>query len=277
MLQRSVPHYPLSVSELSVPSAVKHPSMTPRQLDALIYRIPPGLRRWLRVQQRRFRLQRVRVGTVDFGSLHRLTPISRVFGLDRGLPIDRYYIEQFLAANAADIQGRVLEFGDNVYTRKFGGSRVTQSDVLNVVPSNQATLIADLTHADNIASNLLDCIICTQTLQMIYDLRAALHHLHRILKPGGVLLATCSGITKLARREGIDPWGEYWHLTAQSAAPLFQEFFSCENIQVNAYGNVLTAAASLYGLAAEELTRPELDYHDPDYEVLITIRAWKSR
>jgi len=250
--------------------------VTHRQLDALIYRIPPDLRRWLRAQQRRFRLQCVRVGTVNLGSLQRLTPISRVFGLDRGLPIDRYYIEQFLAANAAEIQGRVLEFGDNFYTRKFGGSRVTQSDVLNVVPSQQATIIADLTRADTIASKLFDCIICTQTLQMIYDLRAALFHLHRILKPGGVLLVTGSGITKLARHEGIDSWGEYWHLTSQSAAHLFQEFFPSENVQVNAYGNVLTAAASLYGLAAEEFTRNELDYRDPDYEVLITIRARKE-
>jgi hypothetical protein len=38
---------------------------------------------------------------------------------------------------------------------------------------------------------------------------------------------------------------------------------------------VLTAIAFLRGLAAEELKREELDYHDPDYELIITVRAVK--
>ncbi|MBE3119884.1 MAG: hypothetical protein IMZ50_14165 [Candidatus Atribacteria bacterium] len=38
---------------------------------------------------------------------------------------------------------------------------------------------------------------------------------------------------------------------------------------------MLIAIAFLHGLAAEGLRREELDYHDPDYEVLITVRAIK--
>jgi len=110
---------------------------------------------------------------------------------------------------------------------------------------------------------------------MIYDIRTALAHLWRILKPGGVLLVTSHGISKIGRREGIDPWGEYWRLTAQSANRLFQEFFPSTNIKIEVYGNVLSAIASLHGLAVEELNQNELDYSDPDYEVLITIRAVK--
>jgi SAM-dependent methyltransferase len=213
---------------------------------------------------------------VQWGDLRRVTPVSPVFGFDRGLPIDRYYIQRFLSAYFTDIRGRVLEMGDDFYTRKFGGGRVSKSDVLHVVQGNpKATLVADLTCADSNPSDTFDCIIFTQTLQMIYDLRKALSHLYRILKPGGVLLVTSHGISKIGRREVVDPLGEYWRLTTQSARRLFQDIFPAANVGVGVYGNVLTAIAFLHGLAAEEMDQEELDYSDPNYEVLITVRAVK--
>ena len=106
--------------------------------------------------------------------------------------MDRYYIERFLQLNASAVRGRVLEIGDNSYTRRFGGSRVTSSDVLSVNDDNSGkTIVADLSSADNIESDTYDCIIVfTQTLQLIYDFDSALMNLHRILKPGGNLLLT---------------------------------------------------------------------------------------
>ena len=50
---------------------------------------------------------------VRFGSFRRLTPISRLWGSDRGLPIDRYYLERFLERHAGDVRGHVLEFYDD--------------------------------------------------------------------------------------------------------------------------------------------------------------------
>src|SRR5574341_1360213 len=89
------------------------------------------------------------IGLVRFGDLRRVTPISTVFGLDRGRCIDRYYIETFLARHATEIRGRVLEIGDNIYTWRFGGDRVVQSDILDVASTNrQASIIADLARAD---------------------------------------------------------------------------------------------------------------------------------
>ena len=238
--------------------------------------LPAGARQWLRAYQRRWD-QQPPVGWVRFGTLRRLQPISRVFGLDRGLPIDRYYVENFLGAHAEDIRGNVLEIGDDTYTRKFGGNRVTKSDVLHVSEGNpKVTIVADLTKADHVPSNTFDCIIFTQTLQFIYDVRAALQHLYRILKPGGVLLATFPGISQISRYD-MNRWGDYWRFTILSARRLFEEVFPPENVEVQAYGNVLTAVAFLHGLAAEELKQEELDYHDPDYEVLITVRAVKPR
>lgn len=138
------------------------------------------------------------VGFVRFGNLRRLQPIAVDHGTWRGKPIDRYYIERFLQGNAADIHGRVLEIGERTYTREFGGDRVVTSDVLYVEEGNpDATIVADLTAADSIDSEAFDCILCTQTIQFVYDIRSAVRHLHRILRPGGVLLATTHGISQL--------------------------------------------------------------------------------
>ena len=70
--------------------------------------------------------------------------------------------------------------------------------------------------------------------------------------------------------------GDYWRFTTMSAKQLFEETFQPAGVTVEAYGNVLTAAAFLYGLAAEELTPSELDVHDPDYQLIIGVKAVKA-
>lgn len=225
--------------------------------------------------QRKYGLVWPRVGAVKFGELRRLSPISRIFGMDRGRPIDRHYIEQFLEANAADIKGGALELGDATYIKRYGAG-VTQIDVLHVVAGNpEATIIADLTDADHIPSDAFDCIIFTQALQMIYDFRKASATLYRILKPGGVILMTTHGISKIARRKPRDDWGEYWRLTAQGVEALFLDVAPDARITVTPYGNVMAAAAFLYGLSAEDLKTEELDETDEDFEVIIGARIQK--
>ena len=253
-----------------------HSSSLGYRLWAARAKLPAPLRRWLRA-----RLPCLKawppLGMVWFGGLRRLQPIDEGYGWKRGQPIDRYYIERFLSTHTPDIRGNVLEIGDDRYTRRFGGDGVTKSDVLHFVESyHKATIVADLTCADHVPSNSFDCIICAQTLQMIYDVRAAVQTLYRILKPGGVLLVTSHGISKIGRRLGVDPWGEYWHFTAQSVQRLFEEVFLSGNVTVEAYGNILAAISFLEGLASEELKPHELEYRDPNYEVLVTMRAVKS-
>jgi glycosyltransferase involved in cell wall biosynthesis len=215
------------------------------------------------------------VRKVRFGDLGRVTPISRNWGLDRGRPVDRYYIKNFLAQHIADIKGRVLEIGDDTYTQKYGGERVSQSDVLNLFEGNpKTTIVADLTNAPHIPSDTFDCIIFTQTLQLIYDVRAAIQTLYRILKPGGIILATFPGISQTCDFEWGDYW--YWNFTTFSAKRLFEEVFKPANVRVEAHGNVLVATAFLQGLAFDELKKEELDFYEPGYEVTITVRAVKS-
>lgn len=253
--------------------------MAPRDLMQTLARrvLPVKTRDAITAFRRRNRLQWPRAGTIDFGGFDRLSPVSAVFGYDRGKPVDRHYIEAFLAANRADIRGRCLELGDPAYITRFGQG-VTQADVLHYVEGNpQATIVGDLAHAPHIPDNSFDCIIFTQTLQMIWEPAAALHTLHRILKPGGVALVTSAGIAKIGRRLGRDPWGEYWHFTGQSLTRACIEIWGEPQVQVRTYGNVMTACAFLQGLAAEELLPRHLDHHDPDFEVIVAARLQKAQ
>jgi hypothetical protein len=201
--------------------------------------------------------------------------VSREFGGDRGQPVDRHYIDAFLADCSHDIRGRVLEIGEPLYTKQFGGSKVAWSDVLHAEPGNpQATLVGDLTTGEGIPEGVFDCLLLTQTFPCLYEVRSAIAVCHRSLRAGGVLLTTFPGISQISRYD-MDRWGDYWRFTSLSARRLFEEAFDPERVLVTPYGNVLAAAAFLYGLAAEELKPEELNYRDPDYEVLIAVRAVK--
>ena len=215
-----------------------------------------------------------RPSSVSFGDLRRVTPLSREFGFDRGAPVDRRYIEGFLTRHAADVRGRVLEVKDAAYTRRFGGARVEVSDVLDVDATNpDATLIDDLTTGAQLPSDAFDCVLLTQTLHLIFDVHAAARTLHRILKPGGVLLLTVPGITQIPRVESSS-W--YWSFSSLAAERLFGGAFAGGTVDVASHGNVLAATAFLYGLAERELRDHELDANDPDYPVTITVRAVKG-
>lgn len=208
----------------------------------------------------------------DLGDLRRVTPIDPNWGFERGTPIDRVYVERFVGGHAEDIRGRVLEIAAPDYATKFG-SGVEQVDVLMAREGNPlATIVGDLADAPHIPDGSFDCAIVTQTLQFVYDARAALATLHRILAPGGVLLATVPGITKISPPED-EEFGEWWHFTARSVRRLAEEAFGEGNVEVEAYGNVLAAAGFLYGLAASDLRPEELDARDRLYEVIVGLRA----
>ncbi len=212
-----------------------------------------------------------------WANLRKLQPVSRLFGSDRGTPIDRYYIEQFLRANSELIRGRVLEIGDPGYTRQFGGDRVTQSDVLHAVAGNRkATIVGDLATGEGIPTDAFDCIILTQVLPFLFDVAGAVRTCHAALKPGGTVLATVPGISQISRYD-MDRWGDFWRFTSLSARKLFEPAFSGGDVQIESFGNVLIATAFLQGMALHEVTTEELDHRDADYEVIVTIKATKRQ
>lgn len=214
-------------------------------------------------------------GEVDFGDFGDVVPLSRAFGGDRGTPLDRYYIERFLARHSGDIRGQVAEIGDDTYTRRFGAERVARSEVVDSPEQDNpnATIHVDLQQQEQIEAGCFDCMIVTQTLHMIYDVREAVKTIHRGLAPGGVVLATVPGITPIDAADGPDKW--FWAMTQSAARRLFEESFGSSRVHVEQFGNVLAATAFLQGLAFEEVDRERLDVVDPLYPVITGIRAVK--
>ncbi len=213
---------------------------------------------------------------VVFNDLMRNKPVSTVFGCDRGTPIDRHYIEGFLQKNAPFIKGKVLEVGDSSYSKKFAGEGVTSFEVLHAAAGNKAaTIVGDLTDSATLPANFADCFICTQTFNFIFEVKKAIAGAHHLLKPGGVLLATVSGIGQISRYD-MDRWGDYWRFTSASIEKLFQPVFK-GGLEIQTFGNVLAATTFLQGIAVEDLPDETLlDELDPDYQLVICVVARKA-
>jgi SAM-dependent methyltransferase len=157
------------------------------------------------------------------------------------------------------------------YTERFGGTRVTRADVLDIDPRNlRATIVADLGEPGSLPPNRFECIIFTQTLHLIPDMPVAMANVWQALRPGGVLLVTVPALGRHDTAEGFhhDRWrvtqtGLDWMLGALPSA--------CW--ETTTFGNALTCAAFLYGLAAEEMQPAELEYADPQYPLIVGARA----
>lgn len=255
-------------------------------LKQIAQTLPVPIHNWLLAQVRAYKYNPP-LGKVNFGELRRLTPFATEWEFEQ-VSVHRYYLEQFLSEQAEDIQGHTLETEDENYTQQFGGDRVTKSDVLHLNQGNHyRTITLDLTCFEFCALDTYDCVILTQTLQLIYDLPAAVKTLYQILKPGGVVLATVPGLTRNGhskpehnadyRTRNTDNSSALCWITTVAAKRLFAEAFGATNVEVKSYGNVLSAIAALQGMATQELTTSELDYCDRLYQVLITVRAVKAK
>jgi SAM-dependent methyltransferase len=211
---------------------------------------------------------------IDLGDLDRLEPFCRHFGFRRGNPIDRYFIEQFLEQNATLIAGRTLELLNNSYTKRYGGDRVTHSDVLDINPANgAATIHDDLRTMSTVPDSHYDCVILTQTLQLIDDDESVLRQIHRILKPKGRLLLTVPCISKVGRQD-ID--GTYYRFyTDHGIRFVLDRAFQPSNYSVEYHGNVMTATAFLYGLAVHEITPMAFERDDPEFPLIVGVVARK--
>mgnify|MGYP002781095600 CR=1 FL=1 len=214
---------------------------------------------------------------IDFGDLRRNKPFPKGRGAGaRGTTVDRLYIDRFYAAHAADIRGDVVEIGDSTYTERHGGERVRSSTILDYSTANRrATLIGDLASAESLPKARFDCFIAPQALQFTFDVRAAVRTMARMLRPGGVALATLAALAPI-HRDRMDREGDYWRATSRATRRLFAEHFPPRRLQVSAHGNLVAATALLYGLAVEDLAPRDLARDDPDYEVIVTVRAVKA-
>lgn len=224
----------------------------------------------------RARLEQQGIEALDWGDFDQLQPFSPVWGLDRGKPLDRHYIEGYLAAHRDDIRGRVLEVKEPGYTRLFGDDRVSRSDVLDRDPSNpRATLTGELSDPAVVPTEAFDCFVFTQVLHFNLDVRGTLAHALRVLKPGGVLLCTLPAVSRLDYEEGGLDGKDSYRFSESAVRRLFAEHLPPEQVEVTVYGNVKAAAAFLYGIAPGEMKPAELDAVDPWFPLIYGVRAVK--
>lgn len=213
-------------------------------------------------------------GGVGWGDLRRTQPYSRNWGYDRGTPIDRVYIEAFLRDHASDVRGACLEVLNADYTVRFGGARVERRDVLDIDPSNvAATIVADLGEVNSLPAERFDCVIFTQTLHLVPDMRVALANIWRAIVPGGVLLMTVPALGRHDSRESFHH--DRWRVTKTGLEWLVADL-SGPRATYATYGNLLSCVAFLYGLAAEELRPEELQVNDPQFPLIVGARVRKE-
>ena len=204
-----------------------------------------------------------------------IEPISKKMGYERGMPIDRYYIETFLKQNRNLITGDVLEIAEDQYTRRFGTGDVV-SHILSYKGEQKGSgriIEGDLTKPDTLPEETIDCFICTQTLNFIYDVHVAVKGIHKVLRPGGRALVTVAGASQISRYD-YERWGDYWRFSDLAIKKLFLECFKEEKLKVVTFGNLAALMALLQGFAVEDLEHPGiLDQKDPDYPCTIGVVA----
>jgi len=213
---------------------------------------------------------------IQWGDLRKIIPVSRNYGFDRGTPIDRYYIEKFLKENKADIKGSVLEIQNRRYTRRFGGRKVSCSDVLDIDRSNKlATIYADLRNTNALPKERYDCIILTQTLHIIDNYDVTIKNIYRMLNKNGILLCTLPSVSRIDYLTGEE--GDFWRFTKASARYIFKKHFTKDKLQIQTYGNVFIDICFLEGVSVEEIDSEELDYYDKYFPLIVCVRAVKRR
>lgn len=223
---------------------------------------------------RNFRLRVRRVIRRAPRGLLTLEPVSDMYGMDRGTPLDRVYIERFLTAHSEDIAGRVLEVREDRYASTIGGSAVRSVEIVDIDASNPlATLVADLTEGDSLPESAFDCFILTQTLQYVEDPLAALGNARRALSHGGILLLT---VPCASRLDPNVPHEDRWRFTPAGVKTLVSKVFGADATEVTQFGNLASTVGYLTGISSEEMRSDQVGLEDPYYPLVVCARAKKS-
>jgi hypothetical protein len=106
---------------------------------------------------------------------------------------------------------------------------------------------------------------------MLRRVEACLEQALRVVKRGGVVLATSAAFVPLT-----PDCPDYWHLSADGWREIVNRIWPGHAVSVEAHGNCLAATAAMLGLAAEELDEAELEVRDPRYPVLVTLVCVKQ-
>jgi SAM-dependent methyltransferase len=209
-----------------------------------------------------------------WGNLRRTSPFSPNFGFERGVPVDRHYLHRFLEKHRRRIAGEVLEIQGTGYARRFGGDAVRSASSIDIDSRYEPTYLCDLATADAVLpAESFDCFLLPNTLQHLRRLPAALRQAHRLVRPGGAILASAAGLLPLIPDS---PDHDFWRFTPAGWRELLSENWPHAKIEVEGHGNCLVACAAAMGLALEELDPAELEVNDVRFPVLVTVAAIKE-
>lgn len=194
-----------------------------------------------------------------------------------GSPIGRFYFEEFLATRRSHIRGRAAEMGGDRFMRRFGQDAHT-FDVLaeagQYVP--KATHVVDFADRDAQLEGQFNCIVGAELLQRSSDPRLAIQGIYRMLRPGGVLIASFSALPTLpADGTGGSPEFDGWRFTPTGVERCLAEVFGPGHVDIESYGNLVAATAALGGLSAQQVGRSRLAPRQVGCEVIICAIARK--
>jgi len=99
---------------------------------------------------------------------------------------------------------------------------------LDIDPTDQPDLLCDL-HEVKWESNYFDSAIATEVLEHLYEPQKAINEMHRILKPGGVCIAS----TRFIYPYHAEPL-DYYRFTWDSLNHLFKDF---STVEIHHHGN----------------------------------------
>ncbi|MBK1987560.1 class I SAM-dependent methyltransferase [Sphaerospermopsis aphanizomenoides BCCUSP55] len=206
--------------------------------------------------------------SLNWGDLKKTVPICQAFGLTRGKPVDRYYLNKFIAEIYPQITGNILEIGGIPKDKDFYQVNPGSSyQIMNLEPGLGIDIVGDAHDVSMIQPESFDSIITFNVLEHCYAPWQVVENIYTWLKPGG----KCFAMVPSAVRLHATPM-DYWRPLPDAFAWMFRNF-SQKKLYV--YGNPISVIASYHGIATEELTTEELDAFHPDYPVATCIVAQK--
>jgi Methyltransferase domain len=200
-----------------------------------------------------------------------MEPLSDNYGFDRGTPLDRRYIEAFLARRQDALHGAVLEVGDDRYSRRF--SAPSQTTVVDVDRTNpHATLIADLCEPTSLPAGAYDCVVLAETLHLLPAPAACIANCQQALVSGGSLLVTVPALKRLSPSR---PKSDYWRFTPAGLELLFEQTWDGP-FTIESFGNLRVCLGFLCAQVVEDLDDDDFARNDPRFPLTVVAHARKA-
>jgi SAM-dependent methyltransferase len=143
-------------------------------------------------------------------------------------------------AQSLPVHARILDIGaKNAIYRPFFSQCSFRT--LDIDPSHNPDIVADAhSLGDAIGADSYDLILCTEVIEHLHSPRRAIEEMRKVLKPGGVLLASTPFIVPYHP----DPQ-DYWRLTVEAWGLLTREF---AEVDVAWHGNQVLSIWYLAGM-----------------------------